>query len=177
MKEKVSQLMDGELAGEEAAPVLAALESGGEARDAWRLYHLIGDSLRETRVLSHGFSARVGRRLAEEPTLTVPAAALRPWLRRRLPIVAVGAIALLVILVAEALRQAGGPGQAPEKMARLPEPSAVRAPEPAQGAADVAGAELPEGARDYLLAHQGYSPRHALQGYARTVSDIGTRRK
>jgi hypothetical protein len=49
-------------------------------------------------------------------------------------------------------------------------PQVVAAKEPPQAAPQVAP---PAAANDYLLAHQGYSPRNSLQGaapYVRTVS-------
>jgi hypothetical protein len=81
-KESISQLMDDELEGADAARALSALRDEAEGRQVWRTYHLIGDALRDTRMLSQGFSERVAARLAEEPTVLAPAAsapAARPW--------------------------------------------------------------------------------------------------
>ena len=88
MKENISQLMDGELEGSDAARALSALRDEGEGRQLWRTYHLIGDALRDTRMLSQGFSERMAARLAEEPTVLAPAAsapAARPWRRHLMP--------------------------------------------------------------------------------------------
>jgi negative regulator of sigma E activity len=41
MKDRISVLMDGELDDGSAARVIDALASEGEAREAWRTYHLI----------------------------------------------------------------------------------------------------------------------------------------
>ena len=73
MKEKISELMDGELERRAAAGPLDALKGEGEARDTWRKYHFIGDVMRDTRMLSSGFAARVAAKLAEEPTVMAPA--------------------------------------------------------------------------------------------------------
>ncbi len=59
-----------------------------------------------------------------------------------------------------------------------PQDGAVPAPRVAQTAPPVETARVapPEAADDYLLAHQGYSPRNSLQGmaaYVRTVSGEG----
>ena len=78
MKDRISALMDGELDERAAAEQIAACGRGGEAREAWRTYHLIGDAMRDTRVLSAGFSARVAERLAAEPTVLAPQRAARP---------------------------------------------------------------------------------------------------
>lgn len=179
MKERISQLMDGELAGDDAAGVFAALKSDREAIEAWRTYHLISDSLRETRLLSRGFAERVAARLAEEPVVFAPPR----WTRavRRLPqLAAVAASAVAAIaFVGLAVAPVWHAGPAPQ-VAQAPKPAAAvaaAAPMPKDAAKEPARAALPEGARDYLLAHQGYAPRYALQGYARTVSDIaGSRR-
>ncbi|MEW5863252.1 MAG: sigma-E factor negative regulatory protein [Pseudomonadota bacterium] len=178
MKEKISQLMDGELASDDVARVFAALKSDREAIEAWRTYHLISDSLRDTRLVSRGFTERVAARLAEEPVVLAPAR----WARaaRRLPRIAAAAASVMAAVAfvgwsVTALREPGSAAQ----FAQSPKPAAVVAgiPAPKEAAKEPVRAALPEGARDYLLAHQGYAPRYALQGYARTVSDIaGSRR-
>lgn len=177
MNEKISQfvsdLMDGELAGSEAERALAALRDEGEGRQAWRTYHLIGDSLRDQRVLSAGFSDRVIASLAQEPTVLAPAAArsawAQSWRRHLMPAVAgvaaagfVGAVAFMMPMqepsVVAPIAQA--PQIKPTPAAKVTEPTPPPVP-------------LPAAADDYLLAHQGYSPRNRLQGvapYVRTVS-------
>src|SRR3990172_11501505 len=72
MKSKVSALIDGELERHEAAAPLDALRTDGDVRDAWRNYHLIGDAMRDTRMLSDGFAGRVAAKLAEEATVIAP---------------------------------------------------------------------------------------------------------
>ena len=69
MKSKISALMDGELGAREAGEPLAALASDREARETWRTYHLISDTLRDTRLASPGFAERVNARVLEEPTV------------------------------------------------------------------------------------------------------------
>lgn len=181
MKEKISQLMDGELAGDDVAGVFAALKSDREAIEAWRTYHLISDSLRDTRLVSRGFTERVAARLAVEPTVLAPARwtrLARARLRLAAGAVAVVAAAVALLFVGSAvpvLWERGSEMQAVQ--APKPAPVAAVRPQPQDAVKEPARAALPEGARDYLLAHQGYAPRYALQGYARTVSDIaGSRR-
>lgn len=170
MKSKISALMDGELGGHEAGPPLTALQSEGEARETWRTYHLISDALRGTRVLSEGVARRVARRLAEEPTVFAPSSA-EAAAPRRAPWFALSAAASLaaVALVGWlAFAPQQGPAPAPQ-VAQAPKPAAARAKEAAR-------VPLPVAANDYLLAHQGYSPRNSLQGmapYVRTVSAAG----
>ena len=88
-----------------------------------------------------------------------PAANSPTW-RIALPAIAVAAAVALVSWVAFAPVQPGTPVSAPVAKAEpiVPPPHAIN---------------------DYLLAHQGYSPRVALQGmaaYVRTVSDPEPRR-
>ncbi len=168
MKAKISELMDGELEGSDAARSLSALRDEGEGRQAWRTYHLIGDALRDQPMLSPRFSERMAASLADEPTVLAPAAAPRPWRSYLMPAAAglaaagfVGSVAFLVPLQE--------PSLAPQPVAQIPP---VRAT-PAAVVTEPARVPLPVATDDYLLAHQGYSPRNRLQGvapYVRTVS-------
>ena len=162
MKERISQLMDGELDDRSAADTIRACAQGGEALDTWRTYHLISDAMRDSRVLSAGFSARLAQRLQAEPTVLAPQrtrAESRTWFA--LSAAASFAAVALVGWLAFA-PQGSGPGQAPQ----LAQTQAVQPQE-------AAPAMVPSAANDYLLAHQGFSPRVSFQGmapYARTVS-------
>ena len=175
VKEKISGLMDGELERFESATALKALESGGEARESWRLYHLIGDSMRDTRMLTPGFAERVCAKLRDEPTVLAPAfAASRmlasPGARRWSALAASVAAAAFVGWVA--FLPGDEPAPAPEVATVLPTPAAH-----VQQAADTLVAP-PDTADDYLLAHQGYSPRNSLLGvapYVRVSGDVEAR--
>lgn len=163
MKSKISAFMDGELHPGESPEPFAALREHGEARDAWRTYHLISDAMRDTRLLSGGFSARVAAKLAEEPTVIAPSLAGQ---RPRPSVWALAAAASLAVVFVGGIAYVMQQGtDAP------PEVAAVQPPQtPAKEVAQVAP---PDTANDYLLAHQGYSPRITLQGmapYVRMVS-------
>lgn len=174
MKAKISQLMDGELAGQEVASPLAALREDGEAREAWRTYHLISDALRDTRMLSRDFAARIATRLAEEPTVLAPAAqpAAAGERGRRFLLPAAAAAAAVALV--------GWLAFVPQKTQRAPAPVA-QAPKVVPAAPkEPARVPLPVATDDYLLAHQGYSPRNLLQGvapYVRTVAGEAAARK
>jgi sigma-E factor negative regulatory protein RseA len=170
MKEKISAFMDGELEQHASRDALGALASSGEAREAWAAYHLIGDAMRGTRPLHQDFAARLSWRLAEEPTVLAPRrlpAAPRKW-------VAASAIAASVAAVAFV-----------GWVAVMPQPSSIQPVQVAKAPAPAAPAvakpvivPLPTATNDYLLAHQGFSPRVSLQGmapYVRTVSDPSQR--
>jgi sigma-E factor negative regulatory protein RseA len=159
----LSALMDGELDDKSAAEVLQALGSDREAVDAWRTYQLISDAMRQSRVLSEGFTTRVSARLAAEPTVLAPRAAV-PMLQResRRWVALSAAASLAAVALVGWLAFAPQPQVAqPVAQAPLAEPKPNLVP-------------LPSQANDYLLAHQGFSPRNSLQGmapYVRTVSE------
>jgi negative regulator of sigma E activity len=194
MKQKISELMDGELGQAECPAPLAALREEGEARDAWRMYHLISDSLQETRLLSAGFAQRVAARIAEEATVVAPGrepvrTAQRQWFA--LSAAASMAAVALVAWLAFAPQQTPAPAAPLAQAPQAPSPTAVQpvatAQEPAQvpppaGATAQEPAQVPPpaGATDYLLAHQGYSPRNSLLGvapYVRSVSSEAAPRR
>ncbi len=166
MKQDISALMDGELDDKAAAELIDALARERESLETWRTYHLIGDALRESRPLSDGFSARVARQLAAEPTVVAPGRLqreLRTWYALAASVAAVALVGWLGF----------APQQAPAPVAKAPATT-----QPVAHAAPVV-VPLPQGTNDYLLAHQGFSPRLSLQGmapYVRTVSEQGRER-
>src|SRR5438105_1257898 len=168
MKDRISQLMDGELDDRAAADAIQALSHESEARDTWRMYHLISDAMRDTPVLSAGFAARVSEKLAAEPTVVSPNR-IKPEPRKWFALPAAAAASLagaaLVGWLAFAPQQQGARAPAPLAQAPASAPGGERKP---------VIVPLPSATSDYLLAHQGFSPRVSLQGmapYARTVSD------
>lgn len=154
--------MDGELERREAAGAIGALEPGGEARETWRTYHLIGDAMRETHALSAGFSARVAERLGREPTVLAPRPSL---LMRPLEVPAWSALAASLAAVAFVGWVAFQPQESTVTVAKAP--AAVVLPVPT--VREAALVAPPAAANDYLRAHQGYSPRYSLQGAATYV--------
>ena len=176
MNDKISELMDGELDGKAAAGVIDALEREGGALETWRTYHLISDAMRDTRLLSPGFARRVGERLAQEPTVVAPrrlqdALKAEPGRQRvALPAAAAASVAAVGLVGWLAFSQAPAPVPAP--VARAPSVEAVI--QPAVSLKPANKVPLPSAMPDYLLAHQGFSPRLSLHGmapYARTVSE------
>ncbi|QDX80412.1 hypothetical protein B9N43_03520 [Denitratisoma sp. DHT3] len=72
MKTRLSALLDGELDVEESATVIADSHRQMDAREAARIYFLIGDALRGDERLDVDFTADVMARLADEPTVLAP---------------------------------------------------------------------------------------------------------
>jgi sigma-E factor negative regulatory protein RseA len=74
-RERISELLDGELPPAEAEALVSALCSDPELRRHWQEMHRAGDALRSTEVVvfdDAGFSARVSSRIAGEPTVLAP---------------------------------------------------------------------------------------------------------
>jgi sigma-E factor negative regulatory protein RseA len=159
MKERISALMDGELDERAAGEAIDALRGEGEALETWRLYHLISDGMRDTRLLSAGFTARLAERLRTEPTVMAPGRLPGRTPVQRFAFAAAASVAAVGLVSWLAF------GQQPQ------------APQPiAQADAPIAPITVPisSAANDYLLAHQGFSPRVSLQGmvpYVRTVAE------
>jgi sigma-E factor negative regulatory protein RseA len=160
MKENLSAGMDGELSGPQVRTLLTQLKSDEELRGNWDCYHLIGDVLRGT----HGpeLCAKICARLESEPTVLAPR---RRSEAQKLSWYGLSAAASIAAVVFVGWIALSGTGQVAPQVAAVSAPVAETRP---------AGAMAGEGARDYLLAHQRYSPSSAMQGvapYVRTVAD------
>ena len=155
MNEKLSAWIDGELEGSTADLLPLQLKHSADLRGSWDCYHLIGDSLRGV----HGpdLCARICAQLDGEPTVLAPQRRSKAEKVRRYALQAAASVAAVAFVGWMAM-----PGSQPDalQLAAKPEVKQVAVP---------AG----EGARDYLLAHQRYSPSNAMQGvapYVRTVA-------
>ncbi|HYL88609.1 MAG TPA: sigma-E factor negative regulatory protein [Burkholderiales bacterium] len=162
MKEKISALMDGELEGRAADEAIDALRSEGEALETWRLYHLLSDGMRDTRVLSAGFTSRFSARLAQEPTVLAPSRLPGRTPAQRFAFAAAASVAAVGLVSWLAF---GPQRETPPAIAKAETSAPITAPRTVQ---------LTNAANDYLLAHQGFSPGVSLQGmvpYVRTVAE------
>jgi sigma-E factor negative regulatory protein RseA len=160
MKDRLSALMDGELDDRSAAEVIDALGRERDALQTWRTYQLISDAMRQSTLLSEGFTARVAARLAAEPTVLSPGR-LKSEPRKWFALSAAAAASLAAVALVGWLAFAPQPEVAPVAQTQPAEAQPVMVP-------------LPTAANDYLLAHQGFSPRVSLQGmapYVRTVAE------
>jgi sigma-E factor negative regulatory protein RseA len=163
MKDRISALMDGALDDKSAAELISNLARDGEGAEAWQTYHLIGDAMRGTAPLAEDFAARVAWKLADEPTVLAPRAP-QPEPRRWYALSAAASLAAVALVgwLAFAPQPEVAPTQAPVAQAQpMPESKPNIVP-------------MPTAANDYLLAHQGFSPRVSLQGmapYVRTVAE------
>lgn len=161
MNEYMSALADGELGRQDAARSLDSLAREAAARESWRAYHLIGDAMRGLPPLSPGFCARVMARIAGEGAARSRSRSAYSWFQWvAFPVAAsLAAVALVGWLAFAPQRDTQGP-----PLAQAPQPAPQM---------EIAQVPPPDTANDYLLAHQGYSPRNSLQGmapYVRMVS-------
>lgn len=76
MNEQISALTDEEIAIEDAAHLIAAVQSSRQAADAWSQYHLIGDAMRGAASFSPDFKQNLMRKIELEVTVLSPNAAL-----------------------------------------------------------------------------------------------------
>jgi sigma-E factor negative regulatory protein RseA len=72
MKDQLSALMDGEFDIESAEHLITSTKVGGELKNCWAHYHLIGDTLRGDAAMRNDFSQRVMSALEAEPTVLSP---------------------------------------------------------------------------------------------------------
>jgi sigma-E factor negative regulatory protein RseA len=164
MTERLSALMDEELGRAEAEGCLAQLADDAAMREAWRVYHLIGDTLRGH--AGYGLPPAFERRLDAEPTVLAPRRAVRSTRRVRYALSAAASAAAVALVGWMALPLF----DAPVPLVKAPAPPAVAT------VAVVPPAPVPaaQGVNDYVLAHQRFSPSSAMGGmapYVRTVSE------
>lgn len=72
MTEQISTLIDDELAAEDAIRIVAGLQSNKQAAEAWSQYHLIGDAMRGSTMLSPQFKQTLMQKIELEPTVLAP---------------------------------------------------------------------------------------------------------
>jgi sigma-E factor negative regulatory protein RseA len=180
--EEISAMMDGELDERRLRHQFNRLREE-ELFLGWHTFHLIGDALRGERPLSPEFNARLGERLALEPTVLAP----RRSPGRRMMTYALSAAASLaavalvgwVGIVNNPLAPAPDIAQAPPAQALMATPAAAPVAAPAVASMPLSPvvpvASIPSDGEmnEYLIAHQEFSPSTALQGlapYIRSVS-------
>lgn len=71
MRNEISELMDGELDDAHAAKVINAIKNDDDLFSDWKIYHMVGDSLRQSAV-NIDISEKVKNKLNDEPLLLSP---------------------------------------------------------------------------------------------------------
>lgn len=143
IESRISALADGELDHEEVNAILLSASDQPELQQKWNMYHLIGDSLRQTSSFSSDFNARFAVKLAQEPTVLAP----QRFLSQRRPLIALSAAASvaavsLVAWVALQFNHESGLGAATNTVV---------------AEASTASASSEINVNPYLAAHQEYS--------------------
>jgi sigma-E factor negative regulatory protein RseA len=159
MNEKLSAWMDGELEAEYASQLPVRLKQDAGLRGNWDCYHLVGDALRG--VQGPDLCARIHAQLDAEPTVLAPHRRSAAENVRRIVLSAAASVAAVVFVAWMAL-----PGLQPDTRQVVAKAEVKQVRQVAVPAG--------EGAQDYLLAHQRYSPSNAMQGvapYVRTVAE------
>ena len=163
--ERISALMDGELGGEDLAAELKRIKGDEDLMRSWETYHLIGDVLREEKVLGTPFGDRFRVALESEPTVLAPRPVVSPRkvrlyaLSAAASVAGVAAVAWLAFMNHPA-SLGGGVG-----------PIAVNQPSAPQVA------EVDASVNEYLLAHHAYSPATAIHGVAPYVRNANVRER
>jgi len=165
MKHDISALMDGELDQDDTKTAIARLKQHEDLRDAWFDYHLIGDVMRQTGLVSAEFGKRLKEKLALEPVILAPR---RPVLLKvKIAALSVAASLAAVAMVAWVVLQ-NNTDNAKQNLAATQQSNA------AAMLASLPRYPLNSNINEYLLAHQEFSPSTTIQGvapYVRTVSD------
>jgi sigma-E factor negative regulatory protein RseA len=161
---ELSALFDGEAQGDPAGRLIKAATREQELLEAWRLYALIGDQLRENGSDAKEMTASVMGRIREEPVVLAPR---RLELRPQHPFLALAASLAGVAVVGWLAMADGQP--------TLPQEARIAAVSPAPTFDQSAGVHA--GARgdmsEYLLAHHTQAASFRLGDsteHVRTVS-------
>ncbi len=168
MKAEISALLDDELDAYSVNRSLDALRRDSALRETWQTYHLIGDALRRSPEISTDFSAKLLARLTQEPVVLAPGAMAPPKknrMRYAFPLAASVMGVAAVGWVAQSLNNPQSMQLTVARPASQHAPLASSSPPTAQNGA----------LKEYLVAHQAYSPSGRMQSvapYVRTVSEI-----
>lgn len=158
MKQHISALMDGELFDDEADELFDQMKVNPDAREEWRIYHLISDALNQPGRLRNDMSHTMRERLQAEPTVLAPrrtSSQKAKWFA-----LSAAASVMAITLVAWLSMEIGSDSM--PQMATMQPLSAI------QTASLNINTNLPisSGLNDYLIAHQEFSPNINMQGTA-----------
>lgn len=154
MSDRISALMDGELDDGEASALLSAIKEHDELRRNWDTYHLVGDAIRKTSVLSADFTRKVSVKLADEPTVLAPHKA-PPRRREMMAWYAAASFAAVAMVALAALKFSG----TTEELDNL----AVQTTPPSNS---MVALQTNPNMNAYLVAHQEISPSATLNNYS-----------
>lgn len=150
-KEKISGLVDGDADPEGLRALIAQLREG-EGRQAWDVYHQIGDAIRSTEPgpqMSAGFEQRFAARFAAEPILLPPRRTLLARLGSWPTTMAAVAAAGFGFFIAPQLMRDAGPSLPVSTTAA----TSVSIPAASVPTTATTAAADADGSLDYILLH------------------------
>ena len=168
--DKISAFMDGEAAPAETRQALTNLRSDEECQKLWNSFHLVGDVMRGDPVLRDDFIDRLRERIKHEPSVLAPRA--RWSAPTRFAYSAAAAVAGLAVVAA--IVMTNNPLRPAGDIASAQKSNPLQIAQSAQSDEHLQPAANPAQVNEYLMAHQEFSPRTALQGvvpYVRSVSE------
>ena len=157
MKQEISALMDGELFEDEAEGLLDRARRDPAAQKDWETYHLIGDVLRQPEHIHCGLSARVRKRMQDEPTVLAPRGGAVKQKARAFALSA--AASLLAVGVVAWMSLQISPEAAPQMAMQ-------------QAAIRPVNLQIQSRSNDYLMAHQEFSPSTNMKGGASYIHAV-----
>ena len=152
MNDQISALMDSELDENEAKALLAKFKDNHQLSESWAVYHQIGDSLRQTQMLSNALTEKISARLENEPTVLAPHK-ITPPRREMIAWSAAASFAAVAVVAFAMLKFSSINNQEVSNLA-----SASNQPAKA-----VIASTSNSNMNDYLYAHQEYSPATPIQ--------------
>jgi sigma-E factor negative regulatory protein RseA len=169
--EKISQLMDGELDGQECGAHIRRLTAQPDLARRWDQYHLIRDVLRSEAGTRVDLVASVRARLEAEPTVLAPRRRVQEMTAGYAVPVAAAVAGIVIGGMWNALTQ--GPSPVATQASTQAKTSLVAAPSPKATPLTPVTRQASGQVKEYILAHQEFSPTSAMQGaasYVRTLS-------
>ena len=120
MTQEISALVDGEVHMAEVDGIIKACHQNEQHKDAWRCYHLIGETLRAEHEHRPGLERRILSQLHSEPTVLAPRR--RAWVPSvpRMALAAAASVATVSAVAWLALQQA--PVSQPKMAVVIPPP-------------------------------------------------------
>lgn len=183
IREQISALADGELAGQQMDVAFAALRQA-EGQIDWEIYHQIGDVLRSEDMsvtLSPGFASRMAARLESEPAMIAlphSNSSLNPLAKHSLKRWALPSMAAAAAMAAVAFVATPQLMVAAKNDTAINTNAGIAAVQPTVESGAMMMAAVPDGMvlrdpriDDYLLAHQRFSPSvYSTAQYARSAT-------
>ncbi len=178
MRDRISALIDEELAPSEHAAVVDQLCASEHLRSTWSRYHLIGDALRRELPDDRAFSiaSRVREQLQEEPTVLVPRSPMRRmprWVKPMAGTAIAASVAAAAILLVPAVPNLPDAATTAEIAGTDELPTTVRHADADGTRWDLGKPALESKLNTYLVNHRNYAPVANLNGMISYASFAG----